>query len=83
MKWSECVDESTAWMGAKHLKLNSEKIEMSWFYYVWNLKNTPSYFVLVIESNIISSKTVMNLEISMQRPHNVKNCGDGFYLCVK
>ena len=54
-------------MGANCLKLNSEKTEVIRFPSRWNLKNIPSYFVRVLESNIFPSKSVRNLGISMVR----------------
>ena len=64
---SECVDEIAAWMGANCLKLNSEKTEVIWFSSRRKLKNIPSYYVHVLESNILPSKSVKNSEISMDR----------------
>ena len=61
----ECVDEIASWMGANCLKLNSEKTEAIWFSSRRNLKNIPSYSVHVLESNIFPSKSVKNLETSM------------------
>ena len=63
----ECVDGIAAWMGANCLKLNSEKTEVIWFSSRRNLKNIPSYSVRVLESNILLSKSVRNLGISMDR----------------
>ena len=62
MEISECVDESAAWMGASCLKLNSHLVFSS-----QNLQNISSYSVCVIESNILPSRSVRNLGISMKR----------------
>ena len=67
MRVSECVDKIASWMGAYCLKLNSEKTEVIWFSFRWNLKNIPSYTVRVLGSNIFPSKPVRNLGISMDR----------------
>ena len=67
MKVSECVDGIASWMGANCLKLNSEKTEVIWFSFRQNLKNIPSYSVRVLESNILPSKSVKNLGISIDR----------------
>ena len=64
---SECVDEIASWMGAKSFKLNSEKTEVSWISSRRNLKNIPSYSVRVLESNILSSKSMRNLGVSMNK----------------
>ena len=64
---SECVNEIASWMKANCPKLNSEKTEVIWFSSRRNLKNIPSYSVSVLESNILPSKYVKNLEISMDR----------------
>ena len=67
MRVSECVDEIAAWIRANCLKLNSEKTEVIWFSFRWNLKNIPSYSVRVLDSNTLPSKYVKNLGISMDR----------------
>ena len=67
MRVSEFVDEIASWMGANCLKLNSEKTEVIWFSSRRNLKNIPSYSVRVLENNILLSKSVRNLGISMDR----------------
>ena len=67
MRVSGCENEIASWMGANCLKLNSEKTEVIWFSSRRNLKNIPSYFVHVSESNIFPSKSVRNLGISMNR----------------
>ena len=54
-------------MGANCFKLNSEKSEVIRFSSRRNLKNIPSYSVRVFESNILPSKSVRNLGISMDR----------------
>ena len=64
---SECVAEIASWMGANCVKLNSEKTEVIWFSSRQNLKNIPSYSVRVLESNILPSKSVRKLGISMDR----------------
>ena len=67
MKVSVYVDEIAVWMGANCLKHNSEKTEMVWFSSCQNLENILSYSVRVLGSNILPSKSVRNLEISMDR----------------
>ena len=64
---SECVDEITSWMGANCLKLNSEKTELIWFSSRQSLKNIPSYSVRLLDSNILPSKAVRYLALSMDR----------------
>ena len=67
MKVSEGVSEIAAWMAANCFKLNREKTEVIWFSSRRNLKNIPSFSVLVLESNIFQSKPVRILGISMNR----------------
>ena len=67
MRVSECVDEIAAWIGANCLKLNSEKTEVIWFSSRRNLKYNSSYSVRVIGCNILPSKSVKNMGISMDR----------------
>ena len=54
-------------MGANCLKLNSEKTKVIRFSSRQKLKNIPSYSVRILESNILPSKSVRNLGISMDR----------------
>ena len=67
MRVFECVDEIASWMGVNCLKPNSEKTGVIWFSSRRNFKNIPNYSVRVLESNILPSKSVRNLGISMDR----------------
>ena len=71
MRVSECVDEIASWMGANCFKLNSEKSEVIRFSSRRNLKDIPSYSFRVFESNILPSKSVRNLGISMDKDFTV------------
>ena len=63
MRVSERVDES----GANCLKLNSEKTEVIWLSPLWNLISFSSYSVRLLGHNILPSKSVRDLGISMDR----------------
>ena len=61
------MDKIAASMGSNCPELKSEKTEGIWFFSRQNLEDFSSYSVRVLESNILPSKSVKNLGISMDK----------------